>query len=977
MSATDGPTAGPNLTTSFAYDFNTSFLNSQTDANGLVTSYAPDAAIRLRTVAYPKLGNDANANPTLETFYANAQNNPSSTDTLVYQSRFTYFDGTTQKVQMSNQWLDGVGRTIRAGSVAGPTIASFDAVKSIYDDLGRFQKSSNPYNTTNSDGDTTGLPNATVYDYDELSRVKNVTLPDANTVTTSYNGPITTVTDQVGRQRQSEADGLGRVIRVTEMDNSKQLIWDTAYSYDLNDNLTSVNQGGQTRGFKYDSLSRTTFERTPEQDAPIDDGTGTLWSAKYTYTDFNAISTRQDARGVVSTYGYDGLNRISSVSYNTADTTAQATASVSITYGSAVPKIGLVEEIKQTDSQNMVPWKENYAYDSLSRVSNKTVSFDSQAYTYTTGYGYNQAGQLTQMTYPSGRVVRYGFDDRGRMKTLGDSSSATKYVSNVGYQPSQQVGSINLGNGLTENYGYSSDRLQLTSQNVKQGANTLMSLGYNYVADKSRSGGAGTGQANTGQLMNITGSQINGQQRNESYTYDQVSRLTQASGFYSQRNYTYDRWGNRTAVSGGASQSVALQQPGGGVTNNRISSVNAGPSYQYDASGNTSYDAVHSFNYDAENRIVKVDAGATATYFYDSANRRVKRLAGGFTTYYVWEGSKVVAEYGNAPAGSGGTRFYHPDRLSSRMITDSTGTVKGTLDNVPFGEDAGTGSGESEKHRFTSYERDTESGSDYAINRQYSSSTGRFNRPDPVAGSIADPQSLNRYVYAQNDPVDLVDPLGLVVYYCPPQYSSCATVTVNVNGALYYVNVGFNGGHGTFLWSQLSFGDQAGLRFQLGDTEPPEGFDIFPTFDKFVREGSIAGQAGTKTARRSQNALAICDQVGRQAYNEYLSDPNHRLDLKFVMNRPTMVQSIENGVQIGTAAYKAIQVARSGASLTPPGAILNAMSMFGVLPSLGDLAPTWQQLLSPVERQVLDDAEAARRSARKQCRRDVKRKYGI
>jgi YD repeat-containing protein len=64
-----------------------------------------------------------------------------------------------------------------------------------------------------------------------------------------------------------------------------------------------VGQGGQTRAFKYDSLSRMTFERIPEQGATINDGNGTFWSAKYTYTDFNALSTRQDARGVVTTYG--------------------------------------------------------------------------------------------------------------------------------------------------------------------------------------------------------------------------------------------------------------------------------------------------------------------------------------------------------------------------------------------------------------------------------------------------------------------------------------------------------------------------------------------------------------------------------------------------------------------------------------------------------------------------------------------------
>jgi hypothetical protein len=141
-------------------------------------------------------------------------------------------------------------------------------------------------------------------------------------------------------------------------------------------------------------------------------------------------------------------------------------------------------------------------------------------------------------------------------------------------------------------------------------------------------------------------------------------------------------------VSGGSSQSVTLQQPGGGVTNNRIASVNGGPGYQYDAAGNVTYDAAHSYSYDAESRIVTVDSGNAGTYVYDSANRRVKKVAGGYTTYYVWEGSEVIAEYSNSPAGSG-TRFYHPDRLSNRVITDGAGVVKGAMDNLPFGEDGG------------------------------------------------------------------------------------------------------------------------------------------------------------------------------------------------------------------------------------------------------------------------------------------------
>jgi RHS repeat-associated protein len=138
----------------------------------------------------------------------------------------------------------------------------------------------------------------------------------------------------------------------------------------------------------------------------------------------------------------------------------------------------------------------------------------------------------------------------------------------------------------------------------------------------------------------------------------------------------------------------------------------------------------------------------------------VKKVAGGFTTYYIWEGAQVIAEYSNAPAGTGGTSYYVADRLSTRMITDSNGAFKGTQDNLPFGEEGGT-TGQTEKHRLANYERDAESGTDYAVNRQYSQATGRFTRPDPVGGWFRAPQSFNRYAYALNDPVNLSDPLGL------------------------------------------------------------------------------------------------------------------------------------------------------------------------------------------------------------------------
>jgi RHS repeat-associated protein len=314
-----------------------------------------------------------------------------------------------------------------------------------------------------------------------------------------------------------------------------------------------------------------------------------------------------------------------------------------------------------------------------------------------------------------------------------------------------------------------------------------MSLTYGYAATIGASG-AGTTPGNSGQLMSISGT-INGQSRSQSFTYDNVGRLLTATGWSLwNRRFAFDRWGNRTgmwdAISGGNQlQNIAIATTGG-VANNRIANVN-GVTYSYDASGNCTGDGAHSYAYDGEGRQASVDSGATTSSAYDSANRRLKKIAGGATTHYVWEGAQVIAEYNGSTgaliseyvyAGSrmvardqgGVLRYFHQDRLSTRLITDASGTVVGTEDHLPFGQDAGT-TGETEKHRFTSYERDAESGTDYAINRQYSSPAGRFSGPDPFSGSydLFDPQSLNRYAYAQNDGVNFTDSLGLFRYKPP------------------------------------------------------------------------------------------------------------------------------------------------------------------------------------------------------------------
>ena len=103
--------------------------------------------------------------------------------------------------------------------------------------------------------------------------------------------------------------------------------------------------------------------------------------------------------------------------------------------------------------------------------------------------------------------------------------------------------------------------------------------------------------------------------------------------------------------------------------------------------------------------------------------------------------------------------------------TDRLGTVRaagGVARNYyPFGEEIGTPSANN-TYKFASTYRDSATGLDYAINRYYASGTARFLTPDPyqASGGPADPQSWNRYAYTRNDPVNLVDAMGL--FYGPP-----------------------------------------------------------------------------------------------------------------------------------------------------------------------------------------------------------------
>ena len=141
----------------------------------------------------------------------------------------------------------------------------------------------------------------------------------------------------------------------------------------------------------------------------------------------------------------------------------------------------------------------------------------------------------------------------------------------------------------------------------------------------------------------------------------------------------------------------------------------------------------------------------------------------------AWSRVVEIQAFGTS-AGGEKVRWLVPDHLGTpRIILDETGNLSGVRrhDYLPFGEElfAGSGgrtvamgyAGDAMRQQFTGYERDSESGLDFAGARFYASTHGRFTSIDPLMASAqpSNPQTFNRYSYVTNSPLTQIDPSGM------------------------------------------------------------------------------------------------------------------------------------------------------------------------------------------------------------------------
>ncbi|HWR14143.1 MAG TPA: RHS repeat-associated core domain-containing protein [Terriglobales bacterium] len=557
--------------------------------------------------------------------------------------------------------------------------------------------------------------------------------------------------------------------------------WVTNYQYDVLGNLLRVDQKGtapsdsnqwRTRWFTYDSLSRLIVASNPESG-----------NIGYAYDANGNVATKSDARGIVTTYTYDELNRLKSKTYS--DSTPAARfgydgIAISGCTTSPPPVADTYPKPYRTamcDGSGATSWSHDKMGRELSEK--RTIGTVTAAISNV----YNKDGSLFSVTYPSNRTVTYAPGGAGRSLDARDLTNGINYATAAHYTPSGALASLTNGASLKSTFLFNS-RLQpcwiyattgtplnwqATPCTATATVGNLLDLKYNFSL----------GNGNNGNVRQITNNRDGN--RTQNFAYDPLNRIVSAYTTSSLWGETFDidAWGNlknRTVYPGKPNPEPWTF--GTATAQNRLSTLT------YDAAGNTTNDTVRSYGYDAENRIVSV--GGSPAYVYDGDGNRVKKnagvlywgaaplaesdLAGTITSEYIFfDGKRIARVDPSCCGGQPAYRYYFSDQLgSASVITNETGVIQDESEYYPYGGEKVIVNNDPNHFKFTGKEHDTETGLDYFGARYYGNNMGRFLSVDPdnAGAELQDPQSWNAYSYVGNNPLTFTDPDGLAKSVC-------------------------------------------------------------------------------------------------------------------------------------------------------------------------------------------------------------------
>lgn len=642
------------------------------------------------------------------------------------------------------------------------------------------------------------LLQATVTQFDTLGRAVAIEDPKHNISQMKYDlaGRLIEAQDQEGRKHTYTTDRNGNVLTDTDEDDVK-----LEYKYDsmnrrttvlryksateFDESTTHYNTLGQVDWTEDAKHQRTSYfyndagQMTRLVDAKQQEFTwtydfeGHLLSASHpstagpktrnqTYTPRYQIKTRTDENGKTEQFFYDAagnldhlinaddqtvsfahdsLNRLSTVGYPNGPP-------VQFTYDAAGQRLFMDDPLGRTA----------WTYTLLGQVETSTDPFGKQL-----SFGYDVNGNRDTVIYPGNNTAHYTFDKSNLLLSVTDWQDRTI---NHSYTPGGRVSTITYPNGVITQIGHDGAGRENDIQHQKAPAVPFIDFGYHFdeLGDIDQ------------QMVNAHPLPRQFSASTTTNTYDAANQLLTIDGLA----VTHDNRGN--------------------LLTGKLSPTSSG---------------TDSLTWDYDNRLVGFTiAGIAGSNRYNGLGHRLESTHGSDTKRFVVDGTgslaQVMAEtdgsgtikvyylYGTGLAAriltDGTVSYYHMDRSGNVLaLTDDGGSVSDLYRYDEFGDSEGSSGSSANPFRYLGgfgvY--DNGDGTLFARARHYHPDLGRFLSRDPLIGSQQNGQSLNRYVYALNDPMGMMDVTGLSAMHSvsPSFYTEPTWITDGIILAQFWQDV--------------------------------------------------------------------------------------------------------------------------------------------------------------------------------------------